>query len=748
METYFLIIVIILFVFAISDLVVGVSNDAVNFLNSALGSKAAPFKLIMFIAACGILVGATFSSGMMEVARKGIFHPDMFLFSEIMIIFLAVMLTDIILLDVFNTLALPTSTTVSIVFELLGAAVAISILKVAGSGEGLENVANYINSGKALTIISGILLSVFIAFTIGAIIMYIVRMAFTFNYEKTYKYFGAIWGGLAITAITYFMLIKGAKGSSFMTPEIVGWIKSNTIWILLISFIGWGVILQLLLTFTRINILKVIVLVGTFALAMAFASNDLVNFIGVPLAGLESFKSFIANPGADAGIMTMEALKGPVQTPTILLLVAGLIMVAALVFSKKARAVTQTELNLSRQDEGKERFESSVLARHLVRNAVTFSKIFNVVLPRRMSVSLEKRFKQKVFEKRRKKEGLSFDLIRASVNLVVASILVAIGTSLKLPLSTTYVTFMVAMGTSLADRAWGRESAVNRITGVLTVVGGWFVTAFSAFTVAFLVAMIIHWGRMPAITILVLFAIFFLYKTHTLHKKREAEGKLEEEAELLKVHKDGLSVTESSEIIIIKTLKTVTRLYDQTIFGLINEKRKKLKNTLKETKVLDKEIKDLKADIFKTVSLLPESEIETGQHYIHVLDSLGEISHCLSSIIRPVFDYIDDQRPTLLKVQKKDLTEFNNEVNIFLSCLSDTIKSQKYKELDKVIKLQWSLDNMIIKMNKEQLKLMKKEQVGKRVSMIYLNTLGESRNLLQNIGILAGSHKDFVSSKR
>ncbi|MCK5464621.1 MAG: inorganic phosphate transporter, partial [Bacteroidales bacterium] len=482
METFFLLIVIILIVLAVSDLVVGVSNDAVNFLNSAIGSKAAPFIIIMIIAAAGIVFGATFSSGMMEVARKGIFHPDQFFFGEIMIIFLAVMMTDIILLDFFNTFALPTSTTVSIVFELLGAAVAISLIKIHASGSTIADMSLYINTSSALLMITAILLSVVIAFNVGLLIQYLVRVMFSFNFEKNIKYFGALWGGIAITAITFFILIKGAKGSSFLTKETVAWIRDNSLVILGVSFVGWTLLLQLLQLIFRLNILKFIVLIGTFALAMAFAGNDLVNFIGVPLAGLESFRTFQDSGMADPSGFAMTALAEPVKTPTIFLLIAGSIMVLALWTSKKAKSVSATTIDLSRQDEGYERFESFGMARGIVRASIGFSNFINALTPRAITNFLKSRFNRDQLKDLKKDKGLSFDLVRASVNLVVASALISLGTSLKLPLSTTYVTFMVAMGTSLADGAWGRESAVFRVSGVVTVIGGWFFTAFCAFT--------------------------------------------------------------------------------------------------------------------------------------------------------------------------------------------------------------------------------------------------------------------------
>jgi phosphate/sulfate permease len=527
MGNIYLIIVIILFALAISDLIVGVSNDAVNFLNSAIGSKAAPFKIIMVIAALGILVGATFSSGMMEVARKGIFHPEQFYFSEIMIIFLAVMITDVILLDFYNTFGLPTSTTVSIVFELLGAAVAISIIKINNSPEGYANMGNYINSGRALLIISGILLSVFIAFSVGTIVQYLTRLIFSFNYKNSLKYFGSIWGGFAVTAITYFILIKGAKGSSFMTEAHIEWIRKNTLLILLTSFAGWTIIMQLLIWIFRLNILKLIVLIGTFALAMAFAGNDLVNFIGVPLAGFESFKSFSAQDTLGPDSFFMDVLKGEVSTPTMFLLIAGLIMVITLWISKKAKSVVKTELRLSDQDRVNERFGSSLLARTLVRQSLQIGNFIQAIIPGPVTKAMNNRFNDKYFRKAVKKDkAIAFDLLRASVNLVVASILIAFATSQKLPLSTTYVTFMVAMGTSLADGAWDRESAVYRITGVVTVIGGWFFTALSAFTAAFIAALLIHLANIYAIVILLAITIFFIYKTHVFHSRRaKAEKK-------------------------------------------------------------------------------------------------------------------------------------------------------------------------------------------------------------------------------
>src|SRR6056297_1715023 len=526
MENFYLILVVILFALAISDLIVGVSNDAVNFLNSAIGSKVAPRHVIMIIASVGIIVGTTFSSGMMEVARKGIFHPDQFYFSEIMMIFLAVMLTDILLLDFFSTFGLPTSTTVSIVFELLGAAVAVSLIKLGSDAETANTLAGYINSTKALAIISGILLSVIVAFIIGAIVQFFVRIAFTYDYKKYIKYFGSVWGGIAITAITYFIVVKGAKGSSLIDAQGVKWIQENTGLILLVSFVGWSLILQAIYAIAKVNIFRGIVLVGTFALAMAFAGNDLVNFIGVPVAGFRSFMDINSTAGADPDSYLMTALTGEVKTNTFILLIAGIIMVITLWLSKKARSVTETEINLSRQEEGYERFGSSGISRLLVRKALEFNSFITNAVPDKILKKIQKRFAfhnedEQKSRKDKKEEKAYFDLVRASVNLTVASIIISFATSLKLPLSTTYVTFMVAMGTSLSDKAWGRESAVYRITGVFTVIGGWFFTALIAFTVAFIVANIITHGGIIAIGGMVVLAIIFLIRTHSIHKNKE-----------------------------------------------------------------------------------------------------------------------------------------------------------------------------------------------------------------------------------
>jgi phosphate/sulfate permease len=745
METFFLLIVIILIVLAVSDLVVGVSNDAVNFLNSAIGSKAAPFIIIMIIAAAGIVFGATFSSGMMEVARKGIFHPDQFFFGEIMIIFLAVMMTDIILLDFFNTFALPTSTTVSIVFELLGAAVAISIIKVNASGSTMVELSQYINTSSALLMITAILLSVVIAFTVGLLIQYLVRVMFSFNFEKNIKYFGALWGGIAISAITFFILIKGAKGSSFLNKESVAWIRDNSLLILGVSLVGWTALLQLLQLIFRLNILKFIVLIGTFALAMAFAGNDLVNFIGVPLAGLESFRTFQDSGMADPSGFTMKALAEPVKTPTMFLLIAGAIMVLALWTSKKAQSVSATTIDLSRQDEGYERFESFAMARGLVRASIGFSNILNALIPKAVTNFLKSRFNRDEQRDLKMEKGLSFDLVRASVNLVVASALISLGTSLKLPLSTTYVTFMVAMGTSLADGAWGRESAVFRVSGVVTVIGGWFFTAFCAFTAAFLLAFLIHWGQVFAVVGLLVLIILFFVKSYSLHRRRDAERKRTEEVgELEGLEVNGENVQKSCTKSVYKTLSQVSILYSNSISGIIDLKRPVMKQTVKAIKSLNQEIKILKDNVFQTISKLKEDDVESGHHYVQVLDYLRETAHCLTFIADPVFEYINNNHPALNKDQQTELRDTSQSVNEYFAEVIKIIKKEEYSDLDKAVSRQADLLEIFIKMKKKQLKRIRNRETGMKSSTLYLNTLTESKNLILYTINLLKAQRDFV----
>ena len=725
METYFIIIVGVLFLLAISDLIVGVSNDAVNFLNSALGSKVAPFTVIMAIAGAGVLVGAVFSNGMMEVARKGIFNPDQFAFSEIMILFLAVMLTDILLLDFFNTVSLPTSTTVSIVFELLGSAVAIATWKLVRLGEATSNLAGYINTNRAVLIITGIFLSVIIAFSVGMIVMRIVRLAFSFNLKKSSRYWSGLWGGFAITAILYFLLIKGAKGSSLVSPELLSTLKEHTFRILLISFSGWTIIFQILASFTKVNILKITVLVGTFALAMAFAGNDMVNFIGVPLAGFESYKAFAAS-GADAGGFMMESLIEPVKTPIYFLIIAGLVMVVTLRFSKKSRSVTETEINLGRQSEGSERFASSALARFIVRRSMEFSNRMAKVVPKSANSFINARFDETRNPDFDQKQA--FDLVRASVNLVVASILIAIGTSLKLPLSTTYVTFMVAMGTSLADGAWGRESAVYRVTGVLTVIGGWFFTAVIAFFASFIIASFLFFGKLPAMLIMIALSIYVLLRTHAFHRKKSEEKNRLQDGELITTSSNVLNSCNNKVVTIVVKVSKILYLSYNSFF---KEKFKEMKGMRKETKHLSKEIKEIIENIPVTLRKFEEKELENGHHYVQVVAYMKEMSNSLMHIVQPAYNHLDNNHP-LDKEQADTLKNFNEKSSEFFNFLINILKNKSFDSIDELVQRRDEMINMANDILLNRIKILKKTQKGVKISVTYMEMLSESKSLFLN----------------
>jgi phosphate/sulfate permease len=724
METYYLAIVIVLFLLAISDLVVGVSNDAVNFLNSAIGSKAAPFFIILTIAAAGVLVGAVFSNGMMEVARKGIFHPDQFTFSNIMVVFLAVMMTDILLLDFFNTIGLPTSTTVSIVFELLGASFAVAIFKIAGSNGEFAGMSTFINTDSAMLIIAGIFISVIIAFTVGLLIMTLVRFAFSFSIMKTYKYWGGIWGGFSITAILYFLLIKGAKDSTLVDENMLLFLKDHTMSILIISFIGWTIVLQLLVLFTRFNVLKFTVLTGTFALAMAFAGNDLVNFIGVPLAGYESFKAFVAS-GAGPDALLMSALTEKINTPLIFLIGAGLIMVITLKLSKKAKSVTATSIDLSRQSEGSERFESSGLARFMVRRSIEISNAIGKITPKRIRDFANSRFDTTKSSDEYKKNKIAFDLVRASVNLVVASILIAIGTSYKLPLSTTYVTFMVPMGTSLADGAWGRESAVYRISGVLTVIGGWFFTAFTAFCVSFIIATLIFFGKLPVILGLIILSIFILIRTHAFHKKRTKDNEMKENGKLTETREIMIHCESEVKSSIIETSKLLFLTFD----SFAKENHKELKSIKKQAKKLNKKVKSIKLSLAETLKSFRDTELEMGHHYVQVVDHLKEVSNALYHIILPAYEHIDNNH-ALDTEQAKELKHFNESINEFFNYSISIMQSRNIENLDEYTEKRDLLIESINSIIKNRIKILKKKQKGTKVSMTYIEMLTETKNLL------------------
>ncbi len=749
MEYVYLFFVIALLILAVADLSVGVGNDAVNFLNSSIGARVAPFFFIMAIASLGVLVGAIFSSGMMEVARSGIFNPDKFYFSEIMIIFLAVMITDMILLDAFNTFGLQTSTTVSIVFELLGAAVAIAMLKSISAGDGLQNIGDYINSARALAIISAILLSVVIAFTVGTFVQFITRVLFTFQYERKIPYLGGIWGGLAVSAIIYFLLLKGARGASFISVATVEWIDNNAGMFMVYSFVLLTVLFQVLIMAFRTNILRIVILVGTFALAMAFASNDLVNFIGVPLAGLESYMAFISNPAIDPGSYTMESLLEPVRTPTVYLVVAGVIMIITLAFSKKARSVTQTEIDLARQTEGYERFSSSPLARNILRMGLEINKFFCMVLPGAVLRKINERFHRPENNNNNNHKNIHkepyFDQLRASVNLVVASSLIALATSLTLPLSTTYVTFMVAMGTSLSDRAWGRESAVYRISGVITVIGGWFFTAFAAFTLAFLLALLISKGGIVAAVIAVTGAFAIIVKTYHYHRKRSRKRKDYDEKQLIEW--DNESIMAECQLNIHNTLVASTDLYARLIDLLIREDRRGMRTLLKKVSRLNQKSKELKADAFNTVRRLQDDAIDSSHYYIQTLDYLREIAHCVHFLAEPAYSHLDNNHPPLNHKQVTDLDKLKTMVQEILLSIVKLVETNDFGKISSIIKNQQHILSYLQELKKKQVRMIREEETGTRNSLLYFNILAESKNLLLFTVNMLKAHRDFVLYK-
>jgi phosphate/sulfate permease len=676
---------------------------------------------------------------MMEVARNGIFHPQNFFFSEIMIVFMAVMLTDILLLNFFNTIGLPTSTTVSIVFELLGAAVAIAIVKMLTQQDSLP-LSEYINSSKTLAIISGILLSVVLSFTAGAIVQWLSRLLFSFNFKTTIKYFGAIWGGVAITAITYFILIKGAKESTFMTPDVKLYIKENTLLILAMSFGFWAVFMQLLNWIFNTDILKVVVLTGTFALAMAFAGNDLVNFIGVPLAGFEAFKQFQQNGGND---ILMAGLSAKVQTPAIFLIIAGIVMVLTLWFSKKARTVTETELKLARQDEGAERFGSSIFARAIVGRAVNAGNAITSILPKPVIEGLQKRFDQKDYNKKIQKQANPpmFDLIRASVNLTVASILIAFATSLKLPLSTTYVTFMVAMGSSFADGAWGRDSAVYRITGVFAVIGGWFLTALVAFVVALSIAFLINWAGLMAIIALLAFSIFAIIKSNIKHKKGQEKAKIADEVEVLNTSELVLSKCNQS---LTNALNSTLSIFTQTVNGLIAENRKELKAQWQITEELNAKVKDQKNKVHKTISKLQQDSIDSGHFYVQVIDYQRELTLSLAFVVEPILKHVENHHKAILPVQAEELKKLAVGVSTLSNRLLAIIAEGNYEELEGAIESQNALIDAIKTFRKAQIKRIKNQEVGTKNSVLYMNLLAETRNMALYALNMVKAQRDFV----
>ena len=727
MEQVYLFMIIALFTLAIIDLIVGVSNDAVNFLNSAIGSKAVSLRTIMIVASIGIAIGAVFSSGMMEVARKGIFNPGEFMFAEIIIIFMAVMITDILLLDLFNSLGLPTSTTVSIVFELLGASVAIALLKIYKEDSNIAELVNYINSTQAFEIIRGIFLSVFIAFLVGAIIQNISRLIFSFQYERNIKFTGGIFGGVSFSAITYFILIKGLKGVSFIKPETLDWVDENKLIIILGSFVVWTILSQLYISVFKGNILRVIILVGTFALAMAFAGNDLVNFIGVPIAAWQSYNLWLTS-GMDPE-MSMSMLSGAVRTPSYLLLLAGIVMVVTLWFSKKARSVVETGINLSRQDEGKEKFQSNLLSRLVVRAAVNLSQGVNYILPKKFVQKLDSRFEKGIVKKRKKIDEPAFDFVRASVNLVVASILISIGTSLKLPLSTTYVTFMVAMGTSLADKAWGRESAVFRVAGVLNVIGGWFVTALVAFLAAATFASIIYYGGTFAIIGLLVLAAILLIRSFIVYQRNEKEKKQNRKFDTTDLITINEIINESSDNI-SSVIKKINKLYSEVADNIGLQDLSRLKKNRKSLRKLEAVIDELKDEIFYFIKSLDDSSVEASKFYILILDYLQDMSQSIGYIVKSSFEHVNNNHKKLKFNQIRDLKGIDNDLQGLFDRVEEIFNNESFENINDIINEKQQLINHVSTLIQKQIDRIRSTETSPKNTKLYFGLLLETKDLI------------------
>lgn len=743
--------IIALALLATIDLMVGVSNDAVNFLNSAIGSKAVSFKTIMIVASIGVAVGALYSNGMMEIARSGIFTPSMFSFNDVIMIFLAVMITDVLLLDVFNTLGLPTSTTVSIIFSLLGASVFIAVSKIYFSDGDFSTLETYINTKKASEIVYSILLSVLLSFALGSIVQYISRLLFTFHIEKRYKYLGAIFGGLALTAISFFILIKGLKSVTFISSEAKDFIKGNQLLIIGYCLVIWTVISQIVMSVFKYNIFKLIIIVGTFGLALAFAGNDLVNFIGVPIAAFQSYEMYsVAGQTLGAKEFMMTGLEGEnLPAPFIFLALAGSIMVYTLWTSKKARNVIETEQNLSRQGEGSEKYNANTLSRGIVRGSMYVGNALNFILPKSIQFKIDKQFILPEYTGKRSERPM-FDMVRASVNLIVAAVLISIGTSLKLPLSTTYVTFMVAMGTSFADRAWDRESAVYRIAGVLNVIGGWFLTAIAAFLASGIIAYLLYIGEAYAFFAFMIVVAIFFYRSNVLHKKKVKE---EEIAKSLK-REDIVTIHEvinESSVQIANIVKKSNGIYSGVISGLSLQDLPSLKENKKAIKKLEKQVDELKSNVYYFIKNLDETSVEASKFYILILGYLQDMSQSLSYITLNSYSHVDNNHKQLKYNQTRDLKSVELYILQLFKDIEIIFDNKNFDNIDKVLSEKEAVLNNISELIQKQITRIRTTENSPKNSKLYFGLLLETNDLIKatmNLLELFIEFNDYASNKK
>lgn len=743
MEQIYIIMLIALAILAITDLMVGVSNDAVNFLNSAIGSKAVSFKTIMIVASLGVAVGALYSNGMMEIARNGIFTPSMFSFNDVIIIFLAVMITDVLLLDVFNTLGLPTSTTVSVIFSLLGASVVLAVYKVYVSGDSFGTLEKYINTEKASEIVYSILLSVALSFALGSLVQYVSRLIFTFHIEKRYKYVAALFGGVAMTAITFFILVKGLKSITFVPSEVKDFIKESPFTIIAYSLILWTIVCQLLISVFKYSVFKFIIIVGTFGLALAFAGNDLVNFIGVPIAAYQAFEIWAA-PGQTVGAteFMMSGLEEEnLPAPFIFLALAGLVMVYTLWTSKKAKSVIETEQNLSRQGEGNEKYNANTLSRNIVRGFMYLGNIISFILPKSLQKKLDAQFVQPEYTGKRDEQPM-FDMVRASVNLIVASILISIGTSMKLPLSTTYVTFMVAMGSSFADRAWDRESAVYRVAGVFNVIGGWFVTALAAFLSSAIIAYILFIGEVFAFFAFMIIVAIFFYRSNQIHKK-----KVKEEEEIKSLRKEDIvtlkeMITESSSQI-SKVLRKTSALYSNVVDNLGLQDLAKLKENKKSLKKLEKEIDELKSNVFYFIKNLDENSVEASKFYILILGYLQDMVQSIDFITSSSHSHVNNNHKKLKFNQIRDLKTVDTQLQELFGRLEESFTTEDFSKLDEILRDKKVFLDTVSELITKQIARIRTTETSPKNSKLYFALLLETNDLIKSIMNLLELFKEF-----
>ncbi len=742
MDNY-LILMYLLFALAAVDLVVGVSNDAVNFLNSAIGSRAASFKTILIVASVGIIAGASFSGGMMEVARSGIFNPGFFTFEMIMYILMAVMITDVILLDFYNTLGLPTSTTVSLVFELLGSAVAIGLLVSFNSGNGVNQLLEIINYDSAITIISGIFLSIIIAFTVGSFVQYFVRLIFTFNYEKNMKKYGPIFTGFAITMIIFFLVIKGVKGSIF--DKDLAFLTENTWTVLAVLFVFWSVVTWLVMTFTKINPLKIIVLMGTFALAMAFAGNDLVNFIGVAIAGKQAYFHWVEMGGTAeiAQTMHMDFLTEKQPTEAYLLLLAGVIMVLTMWISAKAKKVTETEVGLSRQDDGDEKFKSNILSRAIVGASMGMGSAYKTLMPNSLQAKIESRFeKQSIVKNIDARDQPAFDLMRAAVNLMISSMLIAYATSMKLPLSTTFVTFMVAMGTSLSDKAWGRESAVYRVAGVVNVIGSWLLTALIAFLASGLFGTIFYFGKFPAVIALSAVAAFLLIRSHVNFSRKAKEDA--ETGELYVKAIDKENVIDESKINTAKNLDIIRKTTSLSLKSMIGENKDIMVRSFKQLEKLHAKNDKLQGKIIKYIRKMESGHLDAGRLYILVFDLMQDLSQSASLLSSTCTNHLINHHEIPNRRYLDIMVELDSKLNSYLNKVVNAIETLHFADHDVILKEKAKLLDYLNERIDDQIKEIQKGDLSSRNGLLQVRILLETKDIVEVSGKVLSVYEDYA----